>query len=833
MAPQPPASGSEMSDSRRVVKRLNQLILIVLLVPLVHNWVRGLYDSLTWLVAQAAVCVLVHLLIKHNRHRLAAALLSTSLLALAAGLVVSSQWGTWDVSLLIFPAMYAPVSMMLSRRAFVTFTIASLVMVALLYFGQHRLWFATPFPREMDLTRFADTIIILTISGIAAMLLTGSLRRSLEATATSELAQRQARDSLEATLGALPDLFFELDSEGLILDARAGDPTLLLLPASALKGQRAVDLLPPDAARICSEAFIEATLTGSHRGATYSILTAEGERWFELSITRRTLAEGGHRLLVLSRDVTQRVSAEQRLLQLNAGFLSLGTDCNANINQLVKLLGELVDAKWVAYGRMEHERARTTAHWGRDGASVPRVMGRSEQPERTSSIPAVAVPADAEPVQAIERVLSLSDEHSALLRVRFERPRALSAGDLRLLEIVASSISLEEQRKHVEDRLLQSQKMESVGRLAGGVAHDLNNMLTPILGYAELGLMDRRASELSREPLEQVIAAAERARELVKQLLTFSRQSSLELTTVDINELIGELRPLLRRTLREDVTLSFALGSAEATVLGDTGRMGQILLNLVINAQDAMPEGGTLIIATRMEPNRSSDRRLGHLILTVSDSGTGMNEHTLSRCFEPFYTTKDKGKGTGLGLATVYGIVQQHGGSISVQSEVGRGSTFILRFPLVEPHVALRSSGSLPAVSGHSGRVILVVEDDPVVRSLCVTILKRFDFVVHSAPDAREGLRLAAEVPIDLLLTDVILPDARAGELRTRLHELRPGVPLLYMSGYSGEVLDARGLSPTEVSFLPKPFTATALVAKVRETIAEHERASSVPELVN
>ncbi len=378
-----------------------------------------------------------------------------------------------------------------------------------------------------------------------------------------------------------------------------------------------------------------------------------------------------------------------------------------------------------------------------------------------------------------------------------------------------------------EERLRQAQKMEAVGRLAGGVAHDFNNLLTPILGFAELVQQDLPADDPHREDLATVVRAAERARDLTAQLLAFGRKQMLQMRTLDLNQVITESQPMLRRLLREDIRLQTALDAALGAVRADLSQIHNVLINLVVNAADAMPAGGDLTIETTNVSLDSAyaDAHPGsrpgpHVMLAVSDTGQGMDPQTLAMVFEPFFTTKGVDQGIGLGLATVHGIVKQHEGSIYAYSEPGRGSIFKVYLPLAEgPVEDLPDEEAVRDLRG--AERILVVEDDAAVRGLAEVVLRKFGYEVVAAADAEAAVALARSgaEPCALLLTDVVMPGMNGAQLHRELSVSWPELPVLYMSGYTANVIAHHGILAEGVHFLSKPFTPRSLGARVREVL--------------
>lgn len=384
----------------------------------------------------------------------------------------------------------------------------------------------------------------------------------------------------------------------------------------------------------------------------------------------------------------------------------------------------------------------------------------------------------------------------------------------------------EEARARLEEQLQQARKLESVGQLAGGVAHDLNNMLTPILGYAETLLADVPPDSAQHEDLLQIQRAAARARDLVRQLLAFARKQTLRITPVELTSVLTSFQRVLRQTLREDVDVRMELPSVPLIIQGDSGQIEQIVLNLAVNAQEAMSGGGTLRISLGTEVvDETRARELPDLtpgpcvVLTISDTGSGMDRETLERIFDPFFTTKAQGQGTGLGLATVYGIVKQHGGAVTVKSAPGAGTTFRIFFPQ-SPGPSRKGAPTGEAQAARGAETVLVVEDQEQVRRLVCRILSRDGYHVLAAEGGEDALELAAthQGPIDLLITDVMMSGMNGRELGERMAEARPGLRVLYMSGYTADLIGDQGLSPA-APLIQKPFTTAALTAKVREVL--------------
>jgi len=393
-------------------------------------------------------------------------------------------------------------------------------------------------------------------------------------------------------------------------------------------------------------------------------------------------------------------------------------------------------------------------------------------------------------------------------------------------QFVLSMVQDVTQHKLLEDQLRQAQKMEAIGRLAGGVAHDFNNLLTAISGYANL-VLDRlreRDSDLV-EDVREIDKASQRAHSLTRQLLAFSRKQLLQPQILNINDVVGDMDTMLRRLIGENIEVATVYGSGLARVQADPGQLQQVIINLVVNARDEMPSGGTLSIETANEivsPDEASRHgsymQPGSFVtLTIRDTGRGMDSETKARLFEPFFTRKGVGKGTGLGLATVYGIVKQSEGFINVESEPGEGASFTICLPAVlasVPTPAPKESAPEPTPGGVES--ILLVEDEDMVRRYVATVLGGAGYRVLAAADGQEALRIAGSEQVDLLLSDVVMPKISGPELAERL-----SLPVLFMSGYTGDLIEQHEMLQPGVAYIQKPFTAGDLKRKVREALDE------------
>ncbi len=407
--------------------------------------------------------------------------------------------------------------------------------------------------------------------------------------------------------------------------------------------------------------------------------------------------------------------------------------------------------------------------------------------------------------------------------------------DIDGIRMLLSSVRVITERKEaeaaktkLEEQLRQAQKLESVGRLAGGVAHDFNNLLTVINGYSDLVLKRLKAPDLLRSYVEEIKKAGERAASVTKQLLAFSRKQMLEPRMLDLNTTIHDVVPMLQSVIGDGIALQLHLDNSLGQVMADPNQVHQVLMNLLVNARDAMPKGGKLEIATRnvdldedsaaSHPEASAGR---YILMTVTDSGRGMDEATCQHVFEPFFTTKESSKGSGLGLATVYGIIKQSDGWIDVRSEVGVGTSFMVYLPRMDGCPLVAENGIAAAMEG-GGETILLVEDQEAVRSLAKAALRQHGYQVLEALDGAEAIDVAKRFSgeIHLLLTDVVMPGINGKELSERLIAMRPGLKVLFVSGYTANVIAHGGVIDQDIAYMAKPFSPDGLAAKVRKVLA-------------
>jgi signal transduction histidine kinase/CheY-like chemotaxis protein len=398
-----------------------------------------------------------------------------------------------------------------------------------------------------------------------------------------------------------------------------------------------------------------------------------------------------------------------------------------------------------------------------------------------------------------------------------------------LQEVIAAQAAM----RRNEERMRETEKLESVGQLAGGVAHDFNNLLTVINGFAELVLEQLPEGDSALAGVTQIKKAGERASSLTRQLLAFSRKQVLDPKVISLNDAVRNEEPILRRIVREDTQWRTVYAPDAGLVLADRHQLSQVLVNLVVNARDATPAGGTISVETASwvgPPTASNNLDEPHgrcVTVSVTDTGVGMDAATKARLFEPFFTTKPRDQGTGLGLASVYGIVRQSGGWIRAESEPGKGSRFTIYLPQVEGSGSESGTTTLSTLAARGSETVLIVEDQDEVRQFEVSVLESRGYKVLEAASGAAALKLVAEYrdPIDLLLADLVMPGMNGRELARQLEDLRPSMKVLYISGYAANVIAREGMSNIGMALLPKPFTGSQLTDRVREVLATPARA--------
>ena len=426
-------------------------------------------------------------------------------------------------------------------------------------------------------------------------------------------------------------------------------------------------------------------------------------------------------------------------------------------------------------------------------------------------------------------------EVTSVLHLRSAQSHGYQASHVALAERRANQIAgavansqLYSERERLQEQIVQAQKMEAIGQLAGGVAHDFNNLLTPIMGYSQMELQKNHEDKQLHNRISEIYEAAERAAGLVHQLLAFSRKQVIEPKVLNVNDMITNLEKMLRRLIGEHIELETSLAPDLGLVKADPTQVDQLIMNLVVNARDALPDGGTIVISTSndyydaAEDQVSTSGRRRWLCISVSDNGTGMSDDVKARIFEPFFTTKEVGQGTGMGLATCYGIVTQNGGHIEVDTELGRGTTFHLYLPRIDDAVSANGIDGDANVMPTGSETILLVEDERAVRAFASDLLREQGYTVLEASNGEEALEVAdreSQSGIDLLLTDVVMPRMGGKDLAERLLADRPDIKVIFASGYPDSAIANKGVLQEGTVFLHKPLTPVALAKKVREVL--------------
>ena len=461
------------------------------------------------------------------------------------------------------------------------------------------------------------------------------------------------------------------------------------------------------------------------------------------------------------------------------------------------------------------------------GLAVADLVAPEDRPEVSRMMTTIL---NGTPFDGGQRVVALGkNKHRfpALVYASLTTSEEGSVGVHGIIVDVSEQEKLAGERDQLEKQYIQAQKMEAIGQLAGGVAHDLNNMLSPIVGYGEMLLEAMPEKSQHHQSVGQIYSAGLRARDMVQQLLAFSRKQALEMKPIDMNSLLADFKGLLARILREDITLIFHPSDTPVHILADGGQIEQVILNLAVNAQDAMPEGGKVTIT--VDDRRIDERDVavfqvpepGHYgVLTFTDTGCGMDRETRNKIFDPFFTTKSRGKGTGLGLATVYGIVKQHNGAIRVSSEAGRGTMFELYFPCANTGPEKAVPQPILKENLHGTERILIAEDNDMVRRMVENILKKYGYQTIAVSSGRHCRHILDQAPkLDLLLTDVILQDTNGKALYHEVRVLHPTIKVIYMSGYTGDIIGPHGVLDKGIAFIQKPFSQQDLLNKVREQL--------------
>ncbi|MGH2786802.1 MAG: PAS domain S-box protein [Actinomycetota bacterium] len=544
------------------------------------------------------------------------------------------------------------------------------------------------------------------------------------------------------------------------------------------------------------------------------------KRWFEITLTNMLDDPDIRGMVATFYDVTQRRDAEARLRDAEEKFRRLVEDVPAVV--YVSELGE--EGAWHYVSPQVEGMLRISNEEWMDNPRAWIDAIHPDDRQRVMEEEAAALDMEVGDTIASEYRIVVGNGHEFWVRDEYRLLTSPHDGPC-LVRGVITDISA---RKHLEEQLRQSQKMDAIGQLAGGIAHDFNNLLLIVQNSARFIAEDLEDDDTKKEDVEEIIKAGERAGALIRQLLTFSRKEIVRPQVIRMNEVVSDIEKLLRRTIGENIHLELKLDTNAGYITIDRTQLEQVIINLAVNSKDAMPRGGRMRIETRVADRSEVGRTLtatngrSYVALSVTDTGEGMSVEVRERAFEPFFTTKPRGQGTGLGLATVFGVVQATGGGIEIDSASGQGTTVTAYFPRGED--GLTSDGNSRAEEGYhggAGRTVLVVEDEAAVRRLVERILVRSGFEVLVAESGMEALDMIAghDGKLDLLLTDVVMPRMSGKELVTRLHEAGYQMPTLFMSGYTDQIITRDGELSGDEDLILKPFDTATLLAKISATL--------------
>ncbi|TAJ09801.1 MAG: PAS domain S-box protein [Nitrospirae bacterium] len=661
------------------------------------------------------------------------------------------------------------------------------------------------------------------------------LERSLDLSSHELL---QANSEMRAVVQAFPDIFFLLDTQGTILSYKGGTSTDFYLSPEQLLGKRLQDVPLANAGTQFEHAIREVQVRNAIVSVEYALTARNRTDYYEA----RLAPLPNQQILMIVRNISERKQAEIALRNAHGELEYRVADRTTDLLRANEALRDQITQR----KRAEAERDRFFAvsvdllcvagfdgSWKHLNPAWEKTLGWTiaelrarpyhefiHPDDQAATIAAMRKLAEGSPTISFENRYQCKDGS-----YRWFQWNAAPFPEQRLIYATARDVT---EHRQLEEQLRQAQKMEAIGKLAGGIAHDFNNILTVITGHSQMLLETLDRSDPQREHVQEIQEAGDRATALTNQLLTFSRRQVVQPKVLDLNAIVGHIEGMLRRLIGEDIHLATKLIQEPAFVKVDPGQIEQVIVNLAVNARDAMPQGGRLAIETStVELDQPPIHAHGvaqagpYVMLTISDTGQGMDATTQARIFEPFFTTKEQGKGTGLGLSTVYGIVSQSSGSIVVHSEPGRGTTFKIYLPRIRQETLDIAPTSVVTQPPHGSESILLVEDEEKVRMLVAAVLRRKGFTVQTARDGAEALKTleAHTGPLHLLLTDMVMPGMNGRELAEQVTRRHPTIKVLYMSGYTDDATVRHGALDASTPFLQKPFPPDVLVRKLRELL--------------
>lgn len=634
------------------------------------------------------------------------------------------------------------------------------------------------------------------------------LERSLELSSQELL---QANSEMRALILAFPDLLFRTDATGAILDFKTGSKTNLYLPYKDLIGKRIQDIPLKDVSAQFQEAISRVQMTQAIASIEYALMIQGHEHYYEA----RLLPLLENQIMIIVRNISDRKKGEKALRESEEKYRSLIENVNIGIYRHL----------FTPDDRFVQANPSMLKIFGYD--SIDAFTGSTMSDLFTDSDETLLFAEEIRQKGCVkDREMRLKRKDgtqiwaSVTANAQFDKNRNIAWIDGVLEDIT--------ERKRLEEQLLQAHKMEAIGTLAGGIAHDFNNILTAIMGFASILKTTLIEDAYSRDCVHEILASSEKAAELTKNLLAFSRKQVISPKPADINLIIQKVETLLLRIIGEDIELKTVPAAETLTVLADSGQIEQVLMNLAGNARDSMPDGGILTIgAERIELDKEFIHTYGYgrpglyAAITIEDTGSGMDERTRERIFEPFFTTKDIGRGTGLGLAMVYGIVKQHEGYINVYSEPGKGTRFRIYLPLI-PSERVESAPGSPYTPPRGGtETILLAEDNSSVRKITKGILERSGYQVIEASDGEEAVSkfLSHKDIIQMLVLDIIMPKKSGKDVYDLIKQIRPDIRAVFMSGYASDIIHKKIILEESTAYITKPVLPDKLLRTVREIL--------------